>query len=186
MTNIPGLVYNNAIRASRRGNTQYVMEYGQNTIATENKNRALWFLSQGWELEAVCNNGVMERSWLLNSTAKEATENYSAYLRVAQLLGLPEDKCMIYIRTQEFYTDACDFDAISMCLNVYNLNDPEPHNEPQLIWGTPKDKPASGFADPSMHQIYTILDILLIYGVKQDKEPVIRDLQQKLAAKEVP
>ena len=169
-------VYQNAINASKTGDTQYVIERSLDIFCTGNKNSALRYLSDGWDLKAVCNNGVLECTWRLNAMIVAAAKNYDVYLRIAQLLGLPKDKCMIRINTQEFYDYAGEPEAVYMYLDVWKLNDPKP----QTIWITPKDTKSPDFV-AGQEKAKAILDILLVYGVKQDKEPVIRDLQQKLA-----
>ncbi len=67
-------VYLDALTASAKGSAQYVLSRSLDLFRTYNRDVALSHLVSGWNIEAVCISGVMERNWMLNMSYSSVYE----------------------------------------------------------------------------------------------------------------
>lgn len=167
-------VYQGAIDASRKGNPQYVIERSLDIFRTDDKKHALYYLTGGWDIRAVCVNGVLKETWKF-SVLHEKAKYYDAYQRIAELLNLPKDKCVATIHAQRFYDYAGKLEAVWMYVDVWKLN----AKKPDTVWITPKDRLADKAAfERGQKKAQSVYDAIFMFGVKQDKESLIRQLQR--------
>lgn len=157
-------VYSGALHDSLRNNKpQFVIERGLDIFRTDDVKRALYFLCGGWDIKAVCENGILKSQWLLNMASDDFVRKHPTILRVADLLELlPEEEQYITIKTHETFD----------CFN-------RPDN--LIMWveirDTPYSKAKSTF-NADQEKARQILEILTISGVKQDKDSLTRLLQK--------
>lgn len=172
-------VYYGALWDSRNGGKpQFVIERGLSIFRTTDIKNALYFLAGGWDIKAVCRDGVMEYQWLLNLTSDKFVKTYPACLRIADLLGfLPDESGYITIKVYEFFNYVYAGKRERLLMSVEKRK--TMYSEPERILVTPElEKHNPEPYKIGQEKAEKILDILLLSGIKQDKDSLIRLLQK--------
>lgn len=170
-------VYSGAIQDSKTGPKQYIFERSLDIIRTNNSNTAIDKLVDGWSLKGVCINGVLYSAWYISAAEKAHSPIIaSIYQRICDIVGFAppasRDRAM-RITTQEYF-DSTDRDTVYMNVELWGAND----SKPEIFNVTPKDRIANKKEFESGQEMaMRILDLLALYGIKQDGESLLRELR---------
>lgn len=156
-------VYINAMECSKGFNkTQYVIAKGLDIFYCSYGKELLSYLKDGYEIKDKFNNGISERKWRVDDP-----NIIDCILKIA---GCNLEYDFLYINTQEFYEHNVS-ETVYMYFDVWNKN------HPTTVYITLKS-----IYDPEyikgQKNARSILDMLFIWNVKQDKDSII-DLLEK-------
>lgn len=171
-------VYSGALHDSQRNNKkQFVIERGLDIFRTDDVKRALYFLCGGWNIKAVCENGVLKSQWLLDLTSDDFIQKYPTSLRIADLLELlPDEERYITIKTHEFFDHFNRPERLMMWVEKRET----PYSKAECIQITPENEGENlEKFKAGQKKAQMILDILTVSGIKQDKDSLIRLLQKE-------
>lgn len=159
----------------RRGEDRYVLERGLDIFRTDDPEKVIYFLTGGWNLKAVCRNGILYKDWRL-SALSEGVPNYSICQRIFDILGLSPGNGTVSIRVQESYDLACACICIQMHLDIWR-----PQQGVETYCVTPMDNTVPDAYQRGQKKARDILDFLQFCGIKQDKEGLVKRLRSEQA-----
>ena len=173
-------VYLGAINDSKVGADQYVLEKSLDIFRTHDEKSVVDHLSNGWELKGVCHNGVLESDWWLSAYQIEHNSIVrTMHQRICDIIGcntVDKGRSM-RIATQEYFDDE-DRETVYMTIELWA----EGNSKPDIYDVTPKSRVAGKREfEVGQEKAMRILDLLTLYGIKQDKDGLARRLRTENA-----
>lgn len=174
-------VYLGAINDSKVGADQYVLEKSLDIFRTHDEKSVVDYLSNGWELKGVCHNGVLYSDWWLSAYQIEHNSTVRVmHQRICDLVGcntVDKARRSMRITTQEYF-DKEDRETIYMAIELWS----EGNGKPDIFDVTPKSRIADKQKfEAGQEKAMRILDLLTLYGIKQDKDGLVRRLRAENA-----
>ena len=164
-------VYLGALRDSQNGKNQYVIERGLDIFRTSDPDSVAYYLTGGWDIKAVCRNGILHEDWRLTASDDPVLS------RVFAILGLERDEKDISIHVQTHVNYAGNIEHISMRLVIRK---PEGKGA-EMRWVAAENFSNREAYRRGQEKAKSVLDYLLTYSVKQDKEGLLERLRMEKA-----
>lgn len=177
-------VYRGAIDASAKDSTQYIVERSLDICRTSDLKSVINYLTGGWELKGVCHNGTLYENWRISAAQCKADPYvYAVYQRICSIVGIDialDNLHFMRISTQEYY-DCADNVTVYMMVEVWQID----NAKPTTIYLTPKSRiittpdgtKDNPFFDKGQEKAKSVLELLMVNSIKQDKEGLIKELR---------
>lgn len=174
-------VYLGAINDSKVGSSQYVLEKSLDIFRTHDPKSVVDHLSNGWELKGICHNGVLYSDWRISAYQIEHNTIVRAtYQRICDIIGynaVDKVRKSMRVSTQEHF-DNKDRETVYMTIELWS----EGNGKPDIFDVTPKSRIADKQKfEAGQEKAMRILDLLTLYGIKQDKDGLVRRLRAENA-----
>lgn len=164
-------VYLGAIRDSVSGKTQYVIKRGLDIFRTDNPRSVEYYLTGGWNISAVCKNGVLHEDWHLFDSGDEIIHRFFA------MLNLAGDERDVSIHVREYYEAAGSCKRISMHIAVHKPDGVS--IEIRQITSENADNKEK--YQNGQERARRILDYLFAHNIPQDKEGLLMRIRAEEA-----
>lgn len=160
-------IYDDALDASREGNTKYVLSKSLDMTMCEYGKGLLKYLKDGWDIKGRFHNGTGYETYIIENVGNDTAKIKSVMKTIGEITGVePPERYAVILSFQMFYDKSNKLEGLN--LNVDTLEK-----------GSTKAADKFYFVDNDAEKIRDLLINILF--VKQDKRGLIIRLEKEFA-----
>ena len=160
-------IYDDALDASREGNTKYVLSKGLYMTMCEYGKGLLKYLKDGWDIQGRFHNGTGYESYIIENTGNDTVKIKAVMKIIGEMTGVkPPERYAVILSFQMFYDKSNKLEGINLTVET-------------LKKGSTQAADKFYFIDDDAEKIRDLLINLLF--VKQDRPGLIIRLEKEFA-----